>query len=58
MEAIRSLLMIDWETMEVGWEGGQGCTELGQIRAYVGDKYVHSYSHVGMIMGILQDLCF
>ena len=57
MEAIRSLLMMDWETVEVGWEGGQGCTELGQIRAYVGDKYVHSYSHVGMIMGILQDLC-
>ena len=49
---------MDWETLVVGWEGGQGCTELGQIRAYVGGKYVHSYSHVAMIMGILQDLYF
>ena len=50
--------MMDWETLVVGWEGGQGCTELGQIRAYIGGKHVHSYSHVAMIMGILQELYF
>lgn len=49
--------MTDWETH---WKlvGKEDRAVQSWDKGMCGDKYVYSYSHMGMIMGILQDLYF